>query len=95
MIKGLFEKRIGTSDMVIRATYDSQFEVYEIHLNDRPVDVAKDKEELDRCVAIIETAFKEGLINGLLIGYDNKDKARDELKAHGVQFGRIFDYDDE
>lgn len=93
MLKHLFEEKKGTGVITTRITEDTEHQLFEVHLNDKPVDVYHSKEDAERAVLLIEQAYEDGLINGLLIGYKDKEVAKKELTARGVTFETVIDFD--
>lgn len=57
-------------------------------MNDKPVDVFKKKKDADRAVIMLERAFEEGLINGLLLAKQDPSQVKPLLDERGVNYER-------
>lgn len=80
--------------IVIEVALNDYFSVWEVVMDGTLMGTFETEEEAARCSESIHLAFETGYINGLLLGYRNKEEAKVALEDRGISFSKVFRFDD-
>lgn len=84
----------SSEELVIENMYNEEFEVWEVTLQGLLMGNFVTEEEAGKCAANLHLAVEMGYMNGLLLGYKDKDQAKKALEQRGVEFNTYLNLDD-
>lgn len=80
--------------LILENLYNADTGKWEVSTNDYLIGIYDTEEKAAEVAVAVHLAFETGYINGLLLGYKDKAKAREALQDRGVQFKKFMSFED-
>ena len=80
--------------LVVESLYNQETDKWEVSSQDCFIGMYYTEEEAAAVAVHIHLAFETGYINGLLLAYQDKPRAKQALEDRGIQFRQRIQFDE-
>lgn len=92
--KALANKLEGSQTLELESIYNEDFHAWEVSLQGKSLGAFATEDEAADLAANVHLAFELGYVNGLLLGRDNPQEAKEALEVRGIQFSKYIKFED-
>ena len=92
--EALEKELLSSESLVIESMYNNEFEVWEVSLQGMLMGNFVTEEEASSFATSLHLAVELGYMNGLLLGYKDKEAAKEALEQRGVEFSTYLNLED-
>ena len=86
---------LNASDfLLLESLYNATTEKWEVSTQDSLIGIYDTQEEAAQVAVAVHIAFETGYVNGLLLGYQDKAKAKEALQDRGIHFNKHMTFED-